>query len=140
MAFSFGKSQDGCLHSAVNAPDDLRKTTGRQFPGTYQLFHPASGRIWWLKEGDNSVGRCRDNDVILTDDSVSRHHAKIVVEGSHLHVEDLKSSNGTRVAGQRVKTGALMRDVTIAFGRIEVILRKPSLLDTGDYEWTDVRV
>lgn len=137
MHISFGRSREGLVHSGVNSPDHPRRT--RHCAGTYQLYQPATGRSWWLKEGENSVGRCRDNDVILSDDSVSRHHARIVVEGSHVFVEDLKSSNGTKVAGQKVRCAPLMRDVSVTFGRIEVILRKPSTLETGDYTWADVR-
>ncbi|MDJ0948655.1 MAG: trypsin-like peptidase domain-containing protein [Alphaproteobacteria bacterium] len=49
------------------------------------------------------LGRNRDLcDIVLTDSSVSRRHARLVAENGRLTVEDLNSSNGTMVDGQRL--------------------------------------
>lgn len=45
-----------------------------------------------------TIGRARDNDLPLLDDSaVSRHHACIALEGAGYVIEDLRSQNGTFV-------------------------------------------
>jgi uncharacterized RDD family membrane protein YckC len=48
------------------------------------------------------VGRSRSCDVRLRDDTVSRLHAALVWRGGALVVEDLGSSNGTWVNGERI--------------------------------------
>lgn len=48
------------------------------------------------------VGRSRSCDVRLRDDTVSRLHAALVWRGGTLVLEDLGSSNGTWVNGERV--------------------------------------
>jgi DNA-binding winged helix-turn-helix (wHTH) protein len=55
-----------------------------------------------LRDGENIVGR--DHDAVLWIDhtAVSRHHARIVVEGDHATLEDLDSKNGTLLRGERI--------------------------------------
>lgn len=55
-----------------------------------------------LGTGANSVGRDANCDVFINDASVSRAHARIIVEGAAARVEDLQSKNGTAVQGTRV--------------------------------------
>jgi DNA-binding winged helix-turn-helix (wHTH) protein len=57
------------------------------------------GRRIMLVPGINRVGRDHDANVHLNDASVSRAHARIVVEGTAATVEDLASKNGTWVNG-----------------------------------------
>src|SRR6185436_17752586 len=47
-----------------------------------------------LREGENILGRDPAADVPVEDTSVSRHHARIVIEGVSVHIEDLGSKNG----------------------------------------------
>ncbi|MBI5495534.1 MAG: FHA domain-containing protein [Deltaproteobacteria bacterium] len=56
-----------------------------------------------------SVGRGRDNDLVLRDIVASRRHVQFTVRGAQLVVEDQGSGNGTRVNGKRVKE-ALIAD------------------------------
>ncbi len=56
-----------------------------------------------LRPGLNSVGRMPDNDVVVSDGSVSRRHCAILVHtqrGCELH--DTASKNGTFLNGKRV--------------------------------------
>lgn len=53
-------------------------------------------------EGQLTFGRSRECEVSIDDASVSRRHARLVL-GPTWTVEDLGSSNGTRVAGQALK-------------------------------------
>lgn len=48
------------------------------------------------------IGRDEESDLILDDTSVSREHATISVGANGYYVEDLKSTNGTRVNGELV--------------------------------------
>lgn len=66
-----------------------------------------------------TLGRSDDNDVVLDDPLVSGHHALIIVaEGSRaLLLQDLNSTNGTRVNGQDVRTTPLQHGDAIQIGR-----------------------
>lgn len=52
-----------------------------------------------LREGDTTIGRAPDNNVVLPESEVSRHHARIYVKRNAIAIEDLESSNHTRVNG-----------------------------------------
>jgi DNA-binding winged helix-turn-helix (wHTH) protein len=78
------------------------------------------GRRIALASGVNIVGRDREADVRIDDPSVSRRHARIVVEGDTASVEDVESKNGTRVGGVPVSQPVrLARGDVVAFGSIE---------------------
>jgi pSer/pThr/pTyr-binding forkhead associated (FHA) protein len=55
------------------------------------------------------IGRRPDCDVVLRDDSVSGHHARVGWDGNGWQVEDLGSRNGTFVNGKLVKRAAALR-------------------------------
>jgi len=63
----------------------------------------ALGRVFPLIGGQVLVGRAPDAGVALLDGEVSRHHARILVEEGRVQVEDLGSTNGTRVNGELVR-------------------------------------
>src|SRR5512133_1710953 len=61
----------------------------------------ALGRIFPLRPVDSLIGRAPDVQVALLDGAVSRHHARIAVGGGPVGLEDLGSSNGSLVNGER---------------------------------------
>jgi len=67
------------------------------------------GQTFTLNEGTNAVGRAPDNDVILSEESISRHHAQIVVQPEGVWIEDLGSTVGTLVNGRRVTGSTWLR-------------------------------
>lgn len=69
----------------------------------------ADRRTYPLDRSVISIGRHLDNDIILDDQRVSRHHAEIVCLGGEFLLRDLGSANGTWVNGQRLpsSTGVL---------------------------------
>jgi predicted component of type VI protein secretion system len=54
--------------------------------------------------GEVTVGRGDDVDIVIDDRSLSRRHARLVVDDRGVSVVDLGSTNGSRVRGARVGT------------------------------------
>jgi putative peptide zinc metalloprotease protein len=74
-----------------------------------------------------TIGRGSDNDWVIRDPSVSRHHARVVRGPDGFYIEDLNSFNGTTV-GARVLQGdraPLPDAAVIAIGDIEVRFEHP---------------
>lgn len=53
------------------------------------------------------IGRAASCDVVLSDESSSRMHARVSPQGDRARVEDLGSTNGTLINGERVEVGTL---------------------------------
>ena len=69
------------------------------------------------------IGRNDDNDVTIADGRVSRHHARIVADGSGFAIEDLQSSNGTFVDGAQVSRARLHPGASIVVGETVLDVR-----------------
>jgi adenylate cyclase len=68
-----------------------------------------AGHCLRLGESPVGVGRASDNQIVLKDFSVSRHHARVEQRGELWWVVDLGSTNGVKVNGLYV-TDALLAD------------------------------
>jgi two-component system, NtrC family, response regulator AtoC len=66
------------------------------------------------------VGRDHPADVVVPDRSLSRCHARFVLERGNLSIEDLGSTNGTRLRGELVKGGVLKPGDTVELGSVVV--------------------
>ncbi|HEY6930894.1 MAG TPA: FHA domain-containing protein [Thermoanaerobaculia bacterium] len=72
-----------------------------------------------LVPGENIVGRDVDAAVRLDDPTVSRHHARILVESTGVTVEDLESKNGSFLEGERLRSArSLKSGNTVKFGSV----------------------
>ena len=66
-----------------------------------------------------TIGRGDENDVALNAHGISRRHARLVAADGAWQVEDLGSTNGTRINNSRIEgTRALHDGDTVAFGRV----------------------
>jgi serine phosphatase RsbU (regulator of sigma subunit)/pSer/pThr/pTyr-binding forkhead associated (FHA) protein len=66
------------------------------------LKGPNAGRRFLLERTTIDVGRQANSGVCLESQAVSRQHARILCDQGEYFVEDLNSSNGTYVNGQRI--------------------------------------
>lgn len=66
-----------------------------------------------LRSGLTNIGRFDDNDIVLADVEVSRHHGAIVDTRASYLMVDLRSRNGVRVDGERIKTSGLLADGSV---------------------------
>ena len=69
-----------------------------------------SARQWLLSTTLVRIGRGGDNDIVLMDREISRHHAEVRAEGEGYVLADLGSTNGTFVNDQRVMRPWRLRD------------------------------
>jgi len=92
-----------------------------------------------LLEGANIIGRAPDATIQCDVAGVSRHHARIVVSGGDVMLEDLRSRNGTDVQGTHITLAPLADGDRIRIGTVRLIFRiepPPSATETvvnGDF-------
>lgn len=60
------------------------------------------GRVYDLKKKEVSIGRSQDADITVADPAASRRHCKVWRQEDVYFIDDLQSSNGTFVNGERV--------------------------------------
>jgi len=85
------------------------------------------GQRFTLKSGENVVGRL-NADVFLSDPSVSRRHAVVLVGPSGVTVRVEDSSNGTRMNSVRMAPNTespLLPGETVQFGAVALTLEAP---------------
>ncbi|HWZ89436.1 MAG TPA: sigma 54-interacting transcriptional regulator, partial [Polyangiaceae bacterium] len=70
-----------------------------------------------------TVGKASDNDLVLPDDTVSRHHCKLERTPLGIIVRDLGSTNHTRVGRTAVREAVVESGSTIVVGSVELLLR-----------------
>lgn len=68
---------------------------------------PRPGQVFPLTQEAMSIGRDPLSDIVLDDPEVSRQHARLTRIGEGYHLQDVGSTNGTFVDGQRLKGEAV---------------------------------
>jgi FHA domain len=63
---------------------------------------PVPGQIFELTSSEVNIGRDISNEFVINDAEVSRKHARLTLEGDRYRIEDLNSTNGTYIDGQRL--------------------------------------
>ncbi|MBK8995992.1 MAG: sigma 54-interacting transcriptional regulator [Myxococcales bacterium] len=69
------------------------------------------------------IGKATDNDLVLPDDTVSRHHCELRRSPTGISVADLGSTNHTRVGRTIVREATIEPGATLTVGDVDVILR-----------------
>jgi pSer/pThr/pTyr-binding forkhead associated (FHA) protein len=86
----------------------------------------SSGREHPLRPGTNLIGR--EGDVLIADGRASRRHAQITNQDGTLTLEDLGSTNGTKVDGTKLAPGerrTLAGGEKVSFGGVEMQVTLP---------------
>lgn len=98
------------------APNSNRPEAGpalalRFISGKYQ------GGEFPIEEGrEIVVGRSSDLEMVLVEEMVSRRHSRIIMQGGELSIEDLGSTNGTFVNGEKIQRARLKEGDRILIG------------------------
>ncbi|MBI4871228.1 MAG: sigma 54-interacting transcriptional regulator [Candidatus Riflebacteria bacterium] len=83
---------------------------------------PDKGSTAGLEGERLTLGTAPDNGLVLSDPSVSRHHAELVRGPEGLLLRDLGSTNGTFLGAHRVKEAFVGAGVRVILGRTVILL------------------
>ena len=110
---------DSTLPMGVDAADFLSRLQKRTLKLVVQEG-PQKGATFTVEGEQLAVGSAPDNAVVLTDGTVSRHHARIEHAAAGLVLRDLGSRNGTFLDGNRVNEAFLYPGCRVRFGSTTV--------------------
>jgi pSer/pThr/pTyr-binding forkhead associated (FHA) protein len=83
------------------------------------------GLAWPLDRPSTVIGRGRSADLVLNEATISRAHALFGLEGGRPFVQDLGSTNGTLVNGERAERRVLEDGDELRMGRLVLRMRVP---------------
>lgn len=91
---------------------------------------PSVGKEYPLDKSELFIGRDLNNDIVINDPEISRRHSRLFTQGNTFVLEDLGSTNGTFVNGQRLMGPNMLRpgDV-ITFGE-----RMSLVFESSDFD------
>lgn len=82
-----------------------------------------NGKRYLLAKARTTVGRDASADLPINDSGLSRTHFAISWDGATATIEDLGSTNGTKVSGIKIGSQTLIPDTVISAGRTEFVFR-----------------
>jgi len=92
---------------------------------------PNVGKSYELKQEKISLGRDVSNDIVINDPEVSRRHAQLKFQSNGYTIEDLGSTNGTFVDGQKlIGPHTLVNEETIMFGENISLVYQSTAIDS----------
>ena len=75
---------------------------------------------WTFDKEEIRIGSMDDNDIVLSDDTVSRYHCKIVQDDAGYTLVDLRSTNGTFINKVRIREAFLKPGCTLGVGQSQL--------------------
>jgi pSer/pThr/pTyr-binding forkhead associated (FHA) protein len=78
-------------------------------------------RVYRLTQETISIGRQSDNDIVLANPHVSRHHAQLQAAQGYFILFDLDSTGGTSVNGEKISRKVLQPGDIISLAGMPVI-------------------
>ena len=93
------------------------------------------GMEYELSSEETLIGRNPTTDVTLLDENISREHSIILYDGedSSYTIEDLQSTNGTKVNGKKIRSAELCDadEIEIGHTRFRFLIRQPDELSAS---------
>jgi pSer/pThr/pTyr-binding forkhead associated (FHA) protein len=84
---------------------------------------PDEGQTYVLKNDEVIIGRDQACQICFEDRTLSRQHARILINGDNLTIEDLGSVNGLLVNGVRLNNSELKVEDRLTLGKVELLVR-----------------
>lgn len=82
-----------------------------------------AGKRYPLTKSRTIIGRGSEADITVDDPGTSRKHIEILWDGSRGQVNDLGSTNGSKLNGEPLKSAPLAPDSVIDIGRTRIVFR-----------------
>jgi DNA-binding SARP family transcriptional activator len=101
-------TKEAARSTAARAASSARTPQTRE--SSVAELRDAAGRRYLLQGPATRIGRLHDNDIVLDDAEVSRHHAVIIDTGSSFVITDLRSANGVQVQDRPLCPSATLAD------------------------------
>ncbi|MEO8552487.1 MAG: sigma-54-dependent Fis family transcriptional regulator, partial [Kofleriaceae bacterium] len=76
---------------------------------------------WTFDKEEIRIGSMEDNDIVLSDDTVSRYHCRIIQDDTSYILVDNTSTNGTFINKVRVREAYLKPGCTIGVGQSQLV-------------------
>jgi len=93
---------------------------------------PTPGATFTLEGDQLNIGRDSSNEIVINDAEVSRRHARLTFQGGKYVLEDLGSTNGTFVNGQRLAGPRVLKaGEVVSFGEQIVLVFEVTTNDPG---------
>ncbi|OBK79494.1 BTAD domain-containing putative transcriptional regulator [Mycobacterium sp. 1274761.0] len=96
--------------TAIHTANTLDQRTAISGASAVARLRDGGGTAYPLVAAATRIGRLPDNDIVLDNANVSRHHAVIIDTGTSFVISDLRSANGVDVRGQRIRAGVTLTD------------------------------
>jgi predicted component of type VI protein secretion system len=93
---------------------------------------PTPGAAFTLEGDQITIGRDSVNEIVINDAEISRRHARLTFQGGKYVLEDLGSTNGTFVNGQRLAGPRVLKaGEVVSFGEQIVMVFEATNFDAG---------
>jgi hypothetical protein len=124
--------QPGFIQTQTRAGDSVLESTSpviapnQKVPSGPILLVSLNGRTnsYPITKPETFLGRSESNDVPLAEQTVTGKHAVIRLENKTLTIEDLGSTNGTFVNGERIRSQLIKHGDRIKLGQVELTLKE----------------
>ena len=91
---------------------------------------PTPGAVFNLGGDQLTIGRDSTNEVVINDAEISRRHARLTFQGGKYILEDIGSTKGTFVNGQRLAGPRVLKaGEVVSFGEQIVLVYEASTFD-----------
>jgi len=100
---------------AETVPVTVKESEEEKFPKLIGLTPPFEGDEIKVNKFPYKIGKKPINDLVINDEHVSREHAVLLKEDGNVILQDLNSTNGTFVNGQKIERRKLDSGDVIAF-------------------------
>ncbi len=116
MSQNYGVLRVVRVRPPANATADIQERYPSGWLPEEQLVH-------LLRRRETTIGRALNNDILLMDPTVSREHARLVLDEHGWHVQNLTVNNIVRVNGHPVQSG-----VSVAMNSQDVLVLGSTML------------
>jgi hypothetical protein len=123
--YSFAAPVTVSLVAAADIPNGAVRVASQPLDAvsSWQPALEINGVIVKLNSAESILGRGSTAHVVLDDSGASRHHARILWNGKTAGLEDMNSTNGTVLNGQRITASPLEHGDVIGIGNARLIFR-----------------